>query len=348
MNIDALTMKEPLLRWYNKSHRELPWRNTSDPYKIWISEIMLQQTRVEAVKGYYERFLNEIPDIATLAEIEEERLLKLWEGLGYYNRARNLQKAARQIMEKHDGVFPCEINEVLALPGIGEYTAGAICSICFGQPTPAVDGNVLRVVMRLLDCYDNIDLLRTKHNIRDWLCPLYGKGDCGMLTQALMELGAVICVPNGAPDCTHCPLACLCLGRERNTYSQLPVKQAKKPRAVEEKTVFVLHEGTRYGIQKRPAGGLLANMWEFYHVPGLLSEQEAVDYISGQGFEPVMLEKMIPYTHVFSHVEWRMRAYFISCQNQNQNLIWVEREDMEKQYALPTAYKTFLEKESKV
>lgn len=339
-------VKIPLLTWYQKKHRDLKWRNTKNPYFVWISEIMLQQTRVEAVKGYYDRFLKEIPDIKTLAVIPEERLLKLWEGLGYYNRARNLQKAAIRLVEEYGGTFPASYEAVLDLPGIGEYTAGAICSICFDLPTPAVDGNVLRVMSRLADSHENIDDTKTKKMAREQLVPLYETGDCGELTQAFMELGAMVCIPNGAPKCNECPLRSQCLAYERKTYQMLPVRKPKKKRRIEEKTVFILHDGQQYGIRKRDGNGLLANMWEFYQTEGALSAEQAVQYIAKQGYEPVLLEKEIPYTHIFSHVEWRMTAYYIACRRQKDELTWVDKKELNEAYALPTAFKFFLEKES--
>lgn len=346
MAFNWIDIKKPLLEWYQKNHRDLKWRNTKNPYYIWISEIMLQQTRVEAVKGYYERFIKEIPDIKELSVIPEEKLLKLWEGLGYYNRAKNLKKAAIQIMEDYGGGFPAEYEEVIKLPGIGEYTAGAICSICFDLPTPAVDGNVLRVMMRLADCHDNIDDLKTKRQTRQNLLPLYKLGDCGLFTQALMELGAMVCIPNGVPKCDECPLKQLCAAHEKNTYNELPVRKEKKKRRIEEKTVFILHDGSQYGIRKRGSKGLLADMWEFYHTDARLDARQAVDFISEQGYEPVMLEKEIPYTHIFSHVEWRMTAYYIECRNRKKDLTWVDKSALEMAYALPAAFKVFLEKES--
>lgn len=346
MNIDWIAMKVPLLTWYEANHRQLRWRQTKNPYEIWISEIMLQQTRVEAVKGYYDRFLERLPDIESLATVEEDVLLKLWEGLGYYNRARNLQKAALQIMEQYDGIFPDAYEQVLELKGIGEYTAGAICSICYDAPTPAIDGNVLRVMMRLANCTDNIDNMRTRKNARKQLTVLYETGDCGRLTQAWMELGAVVCIPNGAPKCVECPLQGMCEAYAKRTYMELPVRNKKKARRVEDKTVFVLHDGDQYAIHKRKNSGLLAGMWEFYHIDGILDAGQAVSYIAREGFEPVSIEREIPYTHVFSHVEWRMRAYFIECRKKKESLQWVERNQLEEEYALPTAFKAFLEKES--
>lgn len=345
MRYDWLDVKKPLLEWYRNEHRDLKWRNTKNPYHIWISEIMLQQTRVEAVKGYYDRFLNAIPDIATLATISEEHLLKLWEGLGYYNRARNLQKAAIIIMEEYGGRFPVEYEDVIALPGIGEYTAGAICSICYDAKTPAVDGNVLRVMTRVSQCYDNIDLQTTKKKARKELLALYAEGDCGELTQSLMELGATVCIPNGLAHCEKCPLQELCKGNNNNTYIKLPVRNQKKKRKVQEMTVFILHDDEQYGIRKRNNKGLLANMWEFPHVDEKMSVDTAMQYVSEQGYEPILLEKEIPYTHIFSHVEWRMIAYYISCQNQRCALTWVDKEELKHRYALPTAFKTFIEKE---
>lgn len=345
MNFNWLDIKIPLLKWYSENHRDLPWRNTKNPYCIWLSEIMLQQTRVEAVKGYYDRFLKEIPDIETLSQIPEDRLLKLWEGLGYYNRAKNLKKAAIVIMEEYEGKFPSEYDAVIKLPGIGEYTAGAICSICFEQATPAVDGNVLRVVMRILDCYDNIDEIKTKRQVKSWLLELYSKEQCGLLTQALMELGAMVCIPNGIPKCGDCPMQEKCLAYEKETYNLLPVRKDKKKRRIEEKTVFILRDGNEYGIQKRDSKGLLANLWEFFHTDVKMDKQQAIDFISEQGFEPIAIEKEIPYTHIFSHVEWKMTAYYIACRNKKKELVWARREELDTTYALPTAFKVFLEKD---
>lgn len=345
MKYNWLAIRVPLLTWYDESHRKLPWRETRNPYCIWLSEIMLQQTRVEAVKGYYNRFLKAVPDIKALSEISEDRLLKLWEGLGYYNRARNLKKAAIQIMNEYAGQFPNSYEDVISLPGIGGYTAGAICSICYDMPTPAVDGNVLRVAMRLMNSYDNIDAAGTKKKVRDYLVPLYQKGPSGKLTQALMELGAVVCIPNGSPKCEDCPLKNNCRAYSEHTWDRLPVRKEKKSRRIEEKTVFVLHDGNRYGIRKREDKGLLPNMWEFFHTEGHLSVTEAVEFISDRGFEPVQIEREIPYTHVFSHVEWRMTAYYISCHNMREELIWAEKKDLSERYSLPSAFKFFLDKE---
>ena len=287
MNFDLNEITKPLLNWYAVSHRKLPWRDHINPYSVWVSEIMLQQTRVEAVKEYYLRFLKDLPDIFALANVREEQLLKLWEGLGYYNRARNMKKAALMIVEEYEGIFPSDYQEILKLPGIGEYTAGAIGSICFGLPTPAVDGNVLRVMARLKETYDCIDDQKTKKRVRDELSVLYEAGHCSELTQALMELGATVCIPKGEPKCDSCPLKKFCRSFEKKTFSQLPVRKEKKNRKIEEKTVFILHTDQQYAVRKRNARGLLANLWEFYHVDKKLEPQEAVRYLSEEGFEPL-------------------------------------------------------------
>lgn len=343
MEYDFLQIKNPLLEWYETNHRELPWRRDTIPYHVWISEIMLQQTRVEAVKDYYHRFLLECPDVEALARISEERLLKLWEGLGYYNRAFNLKKTAERIVKEYQGEFPKEYEQVLALPGIGEYTAGAICSICYDAPTPAVDGNVLRVITRLSNWHAVIDDAKTKKQAKEALRGLYSEGDCGRLTQSLMELGAVICVPNGIPKCELCPLQTACRAYRLKNYMELPHRKEKKKRKQEPVTVFILQDEEWYGIRKRNAKGLLANMWEFPNLPQEMNEKEVMEYLSQQGYKPVCLEKMVRYTHIFSHVEWHMQAYYIQCINRKENLTWVKRSQLEGAIALATAFKVFLE-----
>lgn len=344
-NMDWILIKKPLLDWYQDNHRDLAWRKTKNPYYIWISEIMLQQTRVEAVKDYYNRFLADIPDIKTLANASEDLLLKKWEGLGYYNRVRNLQKAAVLIMNNYNGQFPMQYDEIIQLPGIGEYTAGAISSICFGLPTPAVDGNVLRIVMRISNSYENIDLLSTKRKVRNQLLELYQEGRCDEMTQALMELGAIVCVPNGIPRCAICPLKKYCKAYDKNTYHLIPVRNEKKKRRIVDKTVFILHVKDRYAIRKRMNKGLLANLWEFYNIDQKMNPQEAMHYLNDQGFHPMQLEKEVHYKHIFTHVEWRMVAYYITCSDLKEGFVWVSKESFDSDYALPTAFKAFIEKE---
>lgn len=336
-------LAEYLIEWYPDHARDLPWRRDRSPYHVWLSEIMLQQTRVEAVKEYYKRFLEALPTVEDLAAVEDDYLLKLWEGLGYYNRARNLKKAAISIVEDRNGRFPDTYEGILSLAGIGEYTAGAIGSICFDLPTPAVDGNVLRVYTRVMEDSANIDKPSTKKKIREQLVKLYSRGKCGTLTQSLMELGATVCVPNGMPKCEECPLKSLCSAKEHDTWQQYPVRDEKKSRRLEDKTVFVLKCGDKVAVRKRTKKGLLSGMWEFPNVEGVLMEQQAADVVSGWNTAPERMEMKLNYTHVFSHVEWRMTAYYLVCRQMCGQFHWVTMEELELEMAMPSAFRPFLD-----
>ena len=338
-----IAMFEALIPWYEAHKRELPWRQDREPYHVWLSEIMLQQTRVEAVKEYYRRFVTALPTIPDLAEAPEEQILKLWEGLGYYNRVRNLQKAAQTICAEYTGVFPSEYAQIRSLSGIGDYTAGAIASICFDAPTPAVDGNVLRVYSRLLADDANIDLQTTKKRITRKLQETYPQKNPGIATQALMELGATVCVPNGAPRCDVCPVAEICQARKQDTWRNLPVRSEKKKRKIVDKTVFVLLTEDTVALHKRSASGLLAGMWEFPNVDEKLDKQEAVTQVTGWQADPVDLLMQTSYTHIFSHVEWHMTAYYIRCRKTNKKWKWVTKESLDETYALPSAFRPFRE-----
>ena len=331
-----------LVPWFLKNARKLPWREDKEPYHVWVSEIMLQQTRVEAVKEYYKRFIKALPTIESLANAEEELLLKLWEGLGYYSRVRNLQKAARVIMEKHGGVFPTEYEEILALPGIGEYTAGAICSICFEKPTPAVDGNVLRVISRVTESKAPITEPKVKKEITEKLRAVYPKNHCGDFTQALMELGATVCVPNGAPHCANCPLQNICLAHKNGTTENLPVKRPKKARKKELLTVFLLRCDGKIAVLKRANEGLLKGLWEFPNVSGTLSKEQAVKHLSTWGIVPKDILQKVKRKHIFTHIEWDMTGYFFECKNQNEQFVWKTKEEFLEEIALPTAFRKFL------
>lgn len=346
-----LKMTDQLLGWYPSHARELPWRKDQEPYHVWLSEIMLQQTRVEAVKDYYHRFLITLPKISDLAEVPDDRLLKLWEGLGYYNRARNLKKAAKVVMEDFGGKFPETYEEILSLPGIGEYTAGAIASICFDVPVPAVDGNVLRVYTRVMEDNSVIDKQSTKKAVAEALVPAYqsvsraGKqsGNCGMLTQSLMELGATICVPNGAPDCSDCPLKNICQARAHDSWEKFPVRQEKKGRQLVDMTVFVLRYENKIAIRKRQQKGLLHGMWELPNVESILVEQQAADQATDWEVVPEHLQMKHRYTHIFTHKEWRMTAYYLSCLQMSGEFEWVTMEELEKDKAVPSAFRPFIE-----
>ena len=332
-------LPEPLLRWYRANARDLPWRRTRDPYRIWVSEIMLQQTRVAAVLGYYARFLTAFPTVEALAAAPEERLMKLWEGLGYYSRARNLQKAAKIVAEQ-GGRFPDTYEELLKLPGIGDYTAGAIASAAFGQREAAVDGNVLRVVMRLTDCHDDIADPKVKKAVRAQVQAVMPETaeDIRVFNQATMELGATVCAPNGPPRCLECPARDFCLGRLRGTAEILPVKGAKKPRRVEERTVFLLLRQGRIALRKRPGTGLLAGLWEFPNVEGDLDEAAASAAVEGWGLEPRQWESRLAARHIFTHVEWHMTGYLLEVAGEGPaDFVWADAGELGER-AVPSAF----------
>ena len=329
-----------LLPWYKENKRDLPWRADREPYHIWLSEIMLQQTRVEAVKGYYTRFLQALPTVEDLASCDDDRLHKLWEGLGYYTRVRNLKKAAQVIMNQYGGVFPREYESVLALPGIGEYTAGAICSIAFNSPTPAVDGNVLRVLARLLDDDRPVDTPLVKKEYRERLAKIY-PAQAGAFTQALMELGATLCGPNREPECERCPCAVLCYGRGHNTAHVLPVKAPKKQRRTEEKTVFIFTCGDAYALEKRPDTGLLASLWQFPNLPGFLEIPQALAAAQEMGLEPVQILRQVRRSHIFTHITWEMVGIYLEVKEPSPPFTWLTAAEIRSEAALPTAFRQF-------
>jgi len=333
---------DAILPWYAKNRRDLPWRKDKDPYHIWVSEIMLQQTRVEAVKGYYTRFLENLPTIDVLANADDELLHKLWEGLGYYSRVRNLKKAAIQVMERHGGIFPSTHKEVSDLAGIGPYTAGAICSIAYDLPTPAVDGNVLRVISRLTDDDTPIDKPSYRKEITENLAAVYPKG-AGDFTQALMELGATVCGPNRKPDCERCPCKAFCLGFARGTAENLPVKKAKAQRRIEDKTVFILSCDGFYALHKRPDTGLLAGLWEFPNVPGKLELKETIRKVEEAGVKPKEILRQVEKKHIFTHIEWHMCGIYLEVKDRSGDFIWLSEEQIRREAALPTAFRQFWE-----
>ncbi len=338
---------ELLLSWYQVNKRDLPWRHTSDPYRIWISEIMLQQTRVEAVKSYYAAFLEAFPTIEALANADEERLLKLWEGLGYYSRARNLRRAARTVMEQHGGKLPASVRELRKLCGIGDYTAGAIASIAFGIPAPAVDGNVLRVLSRLSGSEMDIALPVTKKHFADGLEKVIPSDRAGDFTQAMIELGATVCVPNGEARCEACPLREICVARREGRMDELPVKSAKKPRRMEDLTVLLIRDEGRTVLRKRPAKGLLAGLYELPNFAGHVSEGEIPALVRSLGFEPIRVERIEDSKHIFTHVEWHMVAFSVRVasdfdeQALAENLHLVKSETLRREYAVPSAFAAY-------
>lgn len=330
-----------LLDWYAANARDLPWRRTTEAYPVWISEVMLQQTRVEAVRGYWTRFLAALPTVRDLSEAEDDRLMKLWEGLGYYSRARNLKRAARQVVERFGGAFPTDYAALLSLPGVGEYTAGAVASICFGVPVPAVDGNVLRVMARLED--DDADVLdpAVRRAVRARLLACIPPERPGAFNQALMELGATVCTPAGAPRCADCPLHEDCRARAAGREQLLPVRGARRARRVEERTVFVLRgpSGAPAGY-RRPAEGLLASLWQLPDAPGLLDAAQAAARLDAWGAEPLGEWRFYERRHLFTHVEWRMRvcALPVALDPLPEGWVWLD----DAVHSLPAAYRVCL------
>ena len=331
-----------LLPWYRENRRELPWRADREAYHIWLSEIMLQQTRVEAVKGYYTRFLDRLPAISALAACDDDLLHKLWEGLGYYSRVRNLKKAAQVIMADHGGTFPANYDAIRALPGIGDYTAGAISSIAFNDPRAAVDGNVLRVISRLTDDATPIDSPAYKNLVRTRLEEIYPP-EAGEFTQALMELGATLCGPNWKPRCEECPCRDFCRAHLHGTAENLPVKTPKKKRKTEEKTVFILSCDGAYAICKRPDTGLLAGLWQFPDAPGLMDTAQAIAWLEERGIHPRELLRQTQRKHIFTHIEWKMRGFYLEVKEPGGGFVWRPAQEIEAEAALPTAYRQFWE-----
>jgi A/G-specific adenine glycosylase len=348
VELDSGILKEaayPIIDWYRKNQRDLPWRHNINAYRIWVSEIMLQQTRVEAVKPYYERFLRELPTVKDLAEVKEEKLLKLWEGLGYYNRVRNMQKAARQIMEDYHGVFPETYEEISALKGIGSYTAGAVSSFAYGLPKPAVDGNVLRVVSRLTASRDDIMKAKVRSRIEKELEAVIPADASSDFNQGLIELGALICIPKGEPKCDQCPVEKSCMAVKQGIVNELPVKTKAKARRIEERTILILKDGETIAIKKRSAKGLLAGLYELPSLQGHLSRKEVISYCHELGLSPLRVTKAGDTKHIFSHVEWHMTGYEIKVdeleKNCSEKMIFASRSEMEEKYTIPSAFEYY-------
>lgn len=336
----------PLLEWYQINKRILPWRDQQNAYYTWVSEIMLQQTRVEAVKPYFIRFITELPDVRALADCPEEKLMKLWEGLGYYNRVRNMQEAARTVVAEYNGKLPESYEALLSLKGIGSYTAGAIASIAYGIPVPAVDGNVLRVLSRIRESREDIMKQSVRKNMEQMLLEIMPSDCPGDLNQALMELGAVVCVPNGQPKCTECPVQKLCMAQLHGTTEEIPVKAPKKARSIEDRTVLVIQDGERTAIQKRPSRGLLAGLYELPNIKGCLTQEEALEKVKDMDLEPLFIRELEPAKHIFSHIEWRMTGYLIRVSSlepiTNKKLIFADKKQSEMQYAIPSAFGAYV------
>lgn len=331
---------QPLLAWYSLNARPLPWRDEPTPYRVWVSEIMLQQTRIEAARDYFLRFMTEFPDVFALAEASEERVLKMWEGLGYYSRARNLHRSAQIIAADYGGMLPDSYAMLRKLPGVGDYTAGAIASIAYGLAEPAVDGNVLRVLSRLCSYDECVGSTKVRNEFRDALRAVYPASRAAVFTQALMEVGEVICTP-GTPDCSVCPVVSFCRAKAEGRESELPVMPVRKPRRAEDRTVFLLVSNGYAAVRKRPERGLLAGLWEFPSVEGHLKPSEVLRKAEEMGCKPFSAKASINCVHIFTHVEWHMTGYFVKCAERSPGFTWITSKDLEL-YALPAAFRPFL------
>ena len=330
--------REQLLNWYDENRRILPWREDATPYRVWVSEIMLQQTRVEAVKPYFERFVKELPTLQDLSVASDDTLFKLWEGLGYYNRVMNMKKCAIECVEKHGGNRPSTYDELIQLPGIGAYTAGAIASIAYKQKVPAVDGNVLRVFSRVLISEDDILKESTKRKFQKIIMEYLPEDRSDAFNQALMEIGALICVPNAAPRCNICPVASECMGYQSGDAHRLPNKAVKKARKIDKKTVLVITYQNQVHLCQREEKGLLAGLYEFDVYEGYLTKNQIRDQFKGNIKRMTALEDT---KHIFSHVEWHMKGYLIELNDKTIDGIWCTKKEIEETYAIPTAYKVY-------
>lgn len=338
-------LPEFLLCWYQDHRRELPWRKNISAYRTWISEIMLQQTRVGTVIPYFERFMSAFPTIEALALSDDEQLLSLWQGLGYYSRAKNLKKAAQIIYSDFHGEMPSSYEDVISLPGIGDYTAGAILSIAYGLPIPAVDGNVLRVMARILNYHENVLDEKNKKQIRGWMQSIMPKDRSGDFNQALMDLGSMVCLPNSEPLCSECPARIICQAYKNHTVTELPVRTKKDKKKTEKYTVFILSQNECIAVEKRSSAGLLADMWQFPNVEGNLNEADAAACLKKWNIVPQQWHKKRQGTHIFSHIRWELTIYDLSVTGcGKEEWEWCSQSELEIK-AMPTAFRKFYEGE---
>ena len=345
-----------LTGWFKENQRILPWRNTGNPYDVWLSEIMLQQTRVEFVKERFILFKQQLPDIASLASCSEDRLLKLWEGMGYYSRVRNLQKCARVLMEQYDGILPGDPARLMKLTGIGPYTAGAIASIAFGIPVPAVDGNVLRVLARRFAVTDDIRSTDTRTAFEQAIRSFYEQDGtqyasdpafCACFTQSLMELGALVCVPNGEPHCEQCPWKASCKAHLNHQTDEIPYRSPLKQRNTVERTLLIIRDGDRFLLHKRPSKGLLAGLYVFYGVEQkLVKPSEVTAAVTALVMVPIRIHRLPDSRHIFTHLEWHMTAWEIKTASLDtllpDDFMLVNKKELAS-FAVPSAFHTYTE-----
>lgn len=349
LKIEREAFQQDLISWFEAEQRNLPWRENKDPYRVWVSEIMLQQTRVDTVIPYFNRFISWFPTLDDFAEADEEKILKVWEGLGYYSRVRNLHSAVKEVKESYNSIVPDCPEEISKLKGVGPYTAGAILSIAYGKPEPAVDGNVMRVLSRILLLHDDIAKAKSRKTFEVAVRELIAHDNPAAFNQALMELGALICTP-GKPACLLCPVQNHCLAFDSGVQSELPIKiQKKKIRDVSIVAAVVTNKKGEFLIHKRPSTGLLANLWEFSNFEMHTSLQSKRDFFEGvfqeeYGVKPELSDLILTIDHVFSHLVWKIDAYkgMLSLDIDEQvltehQLKWVNKEELE-QYAFPVPH----------
>ena len=340
---------EKLLHWFGKNGRSLPWRGKKNAYYTWLSEIMLQQTRVEAVKGYFHRFIERFPDIASLALAKEEEVLKLWEGLGYYSRARNLHKGAKLIMEQYDGKMPSAYTEIRSIPGIGDYTAAAISSIVFSEKIPAVDGNLLRIFARCNSYGGDILSKEARVLAFQYFKERMDEKFPGDFNEALMDLGATVCVPKGKILCNSCPLSAFCTSSEEGKPENYPLKREKKARKKEQYSIFLIRQGEKIVLKKRPKKGVLAGLYGFYQLSGFLTKKEALEEVQKLGFIPLKLRELGKARHIFTHKEWEMIGYevlcgeFPLCKELREEAELFTKEEIESELSIPSAFSYYKE-----
>lgn len=352
---------DALLEFCRASARDLPWRRSVTPYRVWVSEIMLQQTRAEVVTRYYERFLSELPNVRALAEVSDDRLAKLWEGLGYYRRASLMKRAAEVIVERHGGELPSDYASLRALPGFGDYTAAAVASFAFGLRAPAVDGNLLRVLARLFRVEENVLSGKTAAALRELafrMLPdekdganggeryLYDGYASAEWNQAMMELGAQICLPNTQPKCRQCPLSAYCIACADGCAERLPIRESTLKRKEEARTVLRVTDGERYLLHRRAGKGLLAGLYEFPNVEGALNEQEAQKAVMERGFAVRSLKALAPARHVFTHLTWHLTGYEIivdpiSSESLPEDFFAPTKESLYRDYSIPGAFAAY-------
>lgn len=330
------TFQEKLLSWHYLNARSLPWRAESDPYRIWLSEIMLQQTRVETVKRYYGKFLSEFPDVFSLADAEESRVLKLWEGMGYYSRARNLHKAAKMVAFEMNGVFPKTARELMKLPGVGAYASCAIASIAYGERVPALDGNQARVLARVMNI---TQVLKSPAELYERALAVMPNTDAGEYNQALMGLGAMICTPRN-PDCGACPVCEMCLSRKEGTHLSLPAKPEKLQKRVEKRAVAVVMDADGRVFMRKRGKGLLEGLWEFPGYENARTPEEVRRCLSEDGVEAEYKRKLPGAKHVFTHLEWRMTGYLFYLKRASGEIRFFDRRGLEA-LTVPSALRVY-------